>query len=363
MGRYCILRGKAAAAVMTVLFALAAALCLDPLTSVLAVVPLYYAAPVFLAFTFVYAGVLPGAVCLILASAGMSMLLGNALYGVIYYLPPLIVFLVMTAWRRPPHPWPAVALALAVALGQIIPYAMVQARFGGKAFQAFADAAARGIRGSELGDTLLYELNRRGLLELTIAAENAVTVRDGLYVLSDAARDNLLSNLILMLEATLEAMVPAMLVGFSLYMGALISAFPLGWGRRLNPRLEEERPLPEALMTPFRNWFIPRGHGWRFALMGAAGYLLINFGAPAVNMLGNILLQVFTAVFTIQGLAMLNYRQLAKGRPVWWRVLLPLILIWLLGAYLWLFGLADQVTDIRSLRGPKDRPENDQEEV
>ena len=78
MGKFYLLRGKAAAGVLTGLFGLTAALCFDPILMPMAVVPLYFAAPVFLAFAAVYAGLLPGAACLLLACLGWWRMLGPA---------------------------------------------------------------------------------------------------------------------------------------------------------------------------------------------------------------------------------------------------------------------------------------------
>ena len=354
MGKLYLLRTKAAAAVLTGVFALAAALCLDPLLASLAMMPLYLLAPVFLAFTAVYAGLLPGAVCLALCCFGWWAVFGPAGIGsaLLYYGPVLAVFFFLALRRPVKHPFPMVILSAAAAAVQLILYLILQSRFGGQAFRAFAYAVADGIRASEAGDSLLYILNMNGFLDLSISAENAVTMEDGLYVLSDAVRDNLLGNLRLYLESYLEVLVPALVVGNGICQGALLSAFPLGWGRRLNPRLQAEKPLPEPLMDPFRDWFLPRGHGWPIALMGVAGFICIQAGGDAVHNLGIILYQVFTAVFTIQALAVVNHHLCRKGRPTWWRVLLPALMMWFLSNFIWILGLLDQAADLRKLRGP-----------
>ncbi|MBQ7183480.1 MAG: hypothetical protein IJR97_05775 [Clostridia bacterium] len=364
MGKFYLLRGKAAAGVLTGLFGLTAALCFDPILMPMAVVPLYFAAPVFLAFAAVYAGLLPGAACLILACLGWWKMLGpaGAACALLYYVPVLTVFFFLTVKRPSGRLLPAAALSSAAALSQLILYLIVQSHFGGQAFQAFADAVADGIRGSEAGDSLLYLLNMSGLLDLSITVENAVTNVDGRYVLSEAVRENLLGSLRLYLETYLRVLVPSLVVGNGIYQGALISAFPLGWGRRLSPRLQAEKPLPESIMPPFRDWFLPRGHGVPFALMGAAGFICLRIGNPALEELGVILFQVFTTVYTIQALAVVNHRQWLKERHTWWRVLLPVLLLWFLSNLIWILGLIDQAVDFRKLRGPADTAVNSDKE-
>ncbi len=115
-------------------------------------------------------------------------------------------------------------------------------------------------------------------------------------------------------------------------------------------------------MDPFQRWFIPRSRGWQAAVLGVAGFFLSRASAPALYTLGNIFFQVFSALFTIQALALINYRQCLKGRRTWWRVLLPFILLWFFAGYIWIVGLADQAMDFRSLRGPRVRPGDDREE-
>ena len=364
MGRFYMVRGKIAAAVMTGLFALTAVGCLNPLSASMSLVMLYYLAPVFLPFTLCQAGILPGAVCLALSCAGWGMALGQAgmTVALIYYLPSLAAFVLLSLRFRQPHPRPALILAVTVALSQTVLYLMLQSALDGKAFQIIADTAAETIRESDWGDTLLYLLNDSGVLPLTVNAENAVTIQDGLYVLSDTVRDNLLSSLVLLIENALEIIIPALLVGNSIYLGALISAFPLGWAKRLNPALEKEMPLPDKLMDEFRHWYIPRKWGWQMALLGLLGFILMQMEAPALYTLGNIFFQVFSGVFTIQALALINSRQWDKGRHTWWRVLLPVILMWFLSSYIWIVGLVDQAADFRSLRGPRKGPGDREEE-
>ena len=115
-------------------------------------------------------------------------------------------------------------------------------------------------------------------------------------------------------------------------------------------------------MPPLRDWHIPRPWGLRIGILGA-GYFLSLSANGALNLLGKMFFSLFSAVYSIQGIATLNFIQHKKGTRRGWRVALPIILSMLMPNALMFLGLIDQVMNIRMLRPMPEMPEGfDQDE-
>ena len=109
-------------------------------------------------------------------------------------------------------------------------------------------------------------------------------------------------------------------------------------------------------MPPLSMWFVPRGYGWQLGLMLVAGYVLGGSAASGAAIAGRILYAAANAVFTIQGLAVINFMQKARGVKLARRVIVPALL--LLFSILPFLGIFDQVANIRGLRKPKEPKED-----
>lgn len=336
---------------------------------------------------------LPTAACLSAAVSGlMPMALGNAaglfamyrLFGnqglvlaSVYLLPILALFLLAVSLRIPfRQACPAmIGVHAAVLAGCFL---LVQSWTGGRLYEAAGEQAAALMSRWDLGDTMLYQLYSMGMIDLPESLEGSALMPVlGGYVLSAAARQDLLLSLSTMITRTLSLLVPNVIVTQSILGGVACLLLPLRFGyiaaeKRAYlaaPRKEagegevgsEAAPaappvdFPTLDMPRFETWHLPRGMGWQVGLLLLAGYLLRSSAHPTAAIAGTVLYSAGHAIFSIQGAALVNFMQKSKGTRRGWRVIVPILL--LLFSLLVFIGIFDQISNIRRLRKPREPKE------
>ncbi len=361
-------RTRASAVVMILIFSLCMLLCMTPFM-VYGIMFLYFAAPCLMCLAWLLSGRAAADVCAVLSVAGFYLSGGTwaGLAGAVYLLPAHAAFRILTV-KKASALKTGIVMAAVMMLSQMALYIAVQALNGGKAY----DAAARAVtdwfeRDRELGDLMLIYLNSLDILPLSSSFEGQGMVSSG--VLTDAARENLLGTLHLTVVNALTAAVPAMTVEMSIYQGALAVLVPRrGAESYLRSRARRGDgedvlcPLPGEDTPQLRLWHLPRGWGWRIGILGA-GYALMYVPNDTAALLGQLLFYVFFAVYSIQGIALLNHIQCKRGGRRIWRIVVPLLILFIFQEALLLMGCADQVLDPRKLREDKDDQETDRWEV
>ena len=340
---------------------------------------------------------LPTAACLSAAVSGlMPMALGAAaglfamyrlfgnqglLLSSVYLLPILALFLLAVSLRIPFRQVCPVMIGVhAAALAGC--FLLVQSWTGGRLYEAAGEQAAALMSRWELGDTMLYQLYSMGMIDLPESLEGAALMPVlGGYVLSAAARQDLLLSLSTMITRTLSLLVPNVIVTQSILGGVACLLLPLrfgyiaaekraylaapreeaGEGRREGEDEGEAAPaappvdFPTLDMPRFETWHLPRGMGWQVGLLLLAGYLLRSSAHPTAAIAGTVLYSAGHAVFSIQGAALVNFMQKSKGTRRGWRVIVPILL--LLFSLLVFIGIFDQISNIRRLRKPREPKE------
>ena len=99
--------------------------------------------------------------------------------------------------------------------------------------------------------------------------------------------------------------------------------------------------FPDLQMPRFETWHLPRGIGWQVGAALVAGYFLRTAAR---------------SLFIIQGAALVNFMQKARGTKRTWRVIVPILLM--LFSVLVFLGIFDQISNIRGLRKPRDTKED-----
>lgn len=334
----------------------------SPLTSVYLVMAVLYLLPTALCLSGLVGGFAP---MMAGAAAGLYALyrgigsLGLTL-GAVYVLPIVAAFVVVIVRRIPFFQGCAVMMGVHVAALAAV-YLLLQQRFGTDLYVVAGDAVSKALSEWELGDIMLAQLCRMGLIALPKEmAENGILQAVDGYSLSVAARNDLLLSVRSLVQAALASLVPATIASQSVLGGVACLLLPLRFGFIAQERRdfkadpagesEEKQPVnfPDLGMPPLSQWFIPRGMGWKVGVGLMGGYLLQSSFAPVPAIAGVILYSVASAVFAIQGAALINFMQKTKGVRRWWRVALPVVLE-LLGA-LSMIGIFDQVINIRRLR-------------
>ena len=337
---------------------------------------LIYLAPVLLCTAGLCAGALPMALGLTAALVSMHMLAGEKglIAGAVYLL-PLVGAFVWIILRRIPF-WKGCAVMIGVHVACFAAlYALLQGWTEASLYQAAGKAAEDALRQWELGDYLLIELyDRIGVIQLTqeraqqLRDSMADSLRSGMFSIPEEVRKDMLLSVNALVSSQLESMVPGLIAGQSVLGGVGCLLLPLRFGylaeeKRQFLRQDEEADetakrtmnFPDLGMPPLRTWFIPRGMGWQVGVALAGGYLLQYSGTPALAVAGMILYSAASAVFSLQGLALLNYIQHMRNRKRTWRIIVPLLLM--MTRLLMILGVFDQLVNLRGLRKPREPKE------
>lgn len=348
-------------------------LSLSPLTGVYAVLFVLYLLPVALCTVGMVCGALP---MLISAAAGlvsMHMLLGSSavMLAAVYVLPIVAAFaaavsLNLSFKRSAPLMIGVHIAALAAA------YLLLQKLAGGDLYTAAGDAAASLLGHWELGDTMLYQLFAMGMITLPQEMQETMLVsKEEILVLSDAARTDMLLSVRMLVSAMLAGFIPSLIAGQSLLGGVGCLYLPIRFGYIAAEKraFRNEKPdsytvredgkkilnFPTLGMPPLSLWFIPRGIGLQVGVAMVAGYLMQSSVSAALAVGGVILYTAASTVYMIQGMALINFMQKAKGVKRIWRIIVPGVLLGL--SVLPYVGLFDQITNIRGLRKPREPKE------
>lgn len=301
-------------------------------------------------------GVLAGVV-----SMYLSMGLQGGLVAAVY-LAAVAAGFVWVIVRRVPF-WKGCAVMIGVHVAALAGcYLMVQQFTGGQMYTAAGDWLVNLINSDESGNQILYSLYQSGVITLPSQMQETALLPIGEgYILHPAARADLLLSVSGLVYNQLAAMVPSFLITQSILGGVLCLLLPLRFGiiaarrrafRQQVGAEEDEIRLnfPDLAMPPLSLWHIPRGMGWKVGVALIVGSVLQYGGTPAMSMAGIILYAGAQALFALQGAAVLNFMQKAKGTGRHWRVIVPVLLYAL--SILHIVGIFDQITNARGLRKP-----------
>ena len=342
------------------------ALALTPLTGVYAALLTLLALPTACCLTAMTAGLAPTLVGAAAGIAAMYQVGGGMGAGLaaIYLLPLLGAFMVLVARRVPFWKSCGVMIGLHVVTLTAV-YLILQNSTGGSLYSAAGDGVAAFLDSWELGDTMLYQAYTMGLLTLpdSLAGSMLVQVTGG-YALAAAARADLLLSARAFIESMLASAVPSLLVSQSILGGVCSLLLPLRFGFIAHERraFKAEQPVgdfPDLGMPPFQTWHLPRGIGWQVGAALLLGRVLSGLTnvSPSITLAGSLLYAGASALFIIQGAALVNFMQKAKGAKRFWRVAVPVFLMAL--SLLKFIGIMDQLVNIRGLRKPRQTKEDE----
>ena len=329
-------------------------------------------------------GIVPAGICLGFSVGGMYVLFGTpAAYITLGYLLPTFLLFLILHWKKVKDLYAAPALILCQLLSQVAVFLLLNNQVGGELFFKAGEGVARLLSDNEMGDMLMISMANYGLLPLSSdLAKDAVTVTEsGAYLLNAAAKSELLLSVRALVSNLLSALLPGMLISHSVETGLLCWLWPRHREERNQMPQEEkqqekfrrrsgkvfdlpedpkelESTLKEKRIPHLSLWHLPRPWGLRIGILGL-GYFLVSSDNTALAMLGQMFYCLFTTVFSIQGLATLNFVQQKKGSRYQWRVALPVVLTLAFPNTLTILGLMDQLTNMRMLR-PMRRPPDDE---
>ena len=371
------IRSKKGAALSVGLFALACALCLTP-AALWVVMFLYMLGCCALCTVSLKSGWLPALLCLGFSVGGMYLMMGSvAAWCTLAYLAPTWLLFLLFYTQKTRWPYAAGALILCQVICQAAMFLVLNRMAGGELFARAGELIAEAMAKSDMGDMLLISMANYGFIGMSgDLADGAVLLTELGYTLTDPARQELLLSLRSLINSLLTALLPGMLISHSIETALLSHVWPRHRMERemlteeSETEAKDDKPAEDKTgdavfsfdsdkLPHISKWHLPRPWGLRFGILGA-GYFLSSARNPAIAMLGQMFYALFTTVFSIQGLATMNFVQHKKGTKYAWRVALPLILTLLLPNTLMFLGIIDQVTNMRRLRPMRRSPDDDE---
>lgn len=296
-------------------------------------------------------GILPSAAALLgIAWVSASVYGPNGWLILLYLLPPTLAFLVCLE-KEIPFFQAAGIVFLALAGGLVLTFLVLQQMVGGSLYTAASKAAIEGLNALKERDAFLFLLWRSGFLSFTgPAAEAAMAqAQNGVLSLDAATVEEFFKQITARVTQLLSSLLPGLLTTFSITNALLGTGFALKLAVRA-------QTAPSLGMPPFSQWHLPRSAG-RYMMALSLGYLLALFsGNPVLQTAGQMMYNVFFALYAIQGLAYINFILKRRGtkRPL--RLLAVTLMYAILSLASMLLGLMDQVADPRKLRGAPPRP-------
>ena len=305
------------------------------------------------------AGVFSGIASLYL-TAGVP----GAQVGAVYFL-PIIGMFVAVILRRIPF-WKSCAAMIGVHVMALAGcYLLLQKFTGGQLYTAAGDGMIALIPQGPYGDAVLYSFYEMGLITLPSALKDTLIKNaEGVLIMGEAARADLLLSLRTLINSLVVNFTPSFIVTQSIMGGVCCLLLPLRFGYIAAQRRDfiktgedkEPEAFPDLGMPPLSLWYIPRGWGWKAGLALIGGPLLQQSATLPLSLAGLILSAVGQAVFVLQGLAVINFVQKAKGTARHWRVIVPILLYAF--SILHILGIFDQITNARRLRKPPEPKED-----
>lgn len=276
----------------------------------------------------------------------------------IVYLAPLTAVLLLCLRQEVPFWKTAAALAAAYTLSVLALYVGITWLTKGQAYTIAIEQMMQGLDAIPGRDTLLYALIRSGAISLSGLPENTPvfdeTTRDIVFL--PGIISELYNQIRYRLDLLFRALPLTLVTSFGLLlstMGLYVSVYASGKriykGKAEDGTLafDERYPLPQ--MPPFSTWHISRKLSLYLIPLAAIYLITLGMGGT-MRLAGQMMFAVFTTIYSIQGLSVLNW-WLKK-----WNVSVPLRSIVLLmfflmfqGIAFWV-GLAEQLFDSRALR-------------
>lgn len=301
--------------------------------------------PVLLLFISAAGGILPALLALLLMVFGSRTVYGNGgILLAVYLLPVCAAFLVCLELKIPFFRTAAIVLA-AFIISMVIVFGILQRQSGGNLYNAVAQAALDGLDSMSGRDDLLYTLWRSGFISHGLEAGSQVitNAQNNSWAFKPEVVEEFYKQISTRVSLLMAGLLPGMLTSYAIS----VSVPGMGLAVKLAHRYGA---APDLSMPPFSLWFLPKAAGKKMMVL-AAGYIIAILSSNQVlQTAGQLMYNVFFALYSIQGLAFVNFSMKRRGTKPVLRLLLLLLLYLLLPPAAMLLGVFDQATDPRKLR-------------
>lgn len=330
---------------------------------------LLFVMPFLLQIILCVAGLAPASLALMLGAAAMQLAMGpqGMQAALLYLLPPIAAYLVCLQLRID-WQWSMLAIGLSVIAAALMLFFFARSIMGSDPFAALTKSAADAMEALPERDYFLDTFYRFGILALPehIAASPLVPKEGGGFTFSPEALAEFYKQIGLRLDLWFRALLPVLISSYSIWLGVTGPFVSTHYGRRHAQRLafrsgeevKQEDIFQGFRLPDFATWYLPRMQG--YALFACGGIYLLTRMAPGGTfaLAGRMLYQVFAALFSIQGLSLINHLQKRGNSRPFVRGLSMMGLLAVLPLAVMFAGIYDQISDPRKLRGTSDTQEH-----
>lgn len=291
-------------------------------------------------------GILPTMLALGAISLVSSLVYGPLGWWLLLCLAPMSLAFLYCLEREIPFFRTAGFVFLALVGGLVLSFVALQRLHGGDLYGAITRSAIAGLDSLPEKDSFLFVLWRGGFLSFSgEAAEKLIQqAQSGAITLDRQTVEEFYKQISARISLLLSTLLPGLLTTFSISTALLGSGLAIKLGCR-------QQTAPLLGMPPFSTWYLPREAG-KYMMVLALGYLLALFSESQVlQTAGQMMYNVFFALYAIQGLAYINFILKRRGTRRFLRALALALMYSLLSLASMLLGLMDQATDPRKLRG------------
>lgn len=323
--------------------------------------------PFIVQITLTTAGLLPavGTALIVCGALWRATSLGPALFALSYLL-PLVLLMAGCLYVKLPYQKTMLVLVLGYASLVLVLFMAARQQLGDDPFLRLSTMAVDAVRDMPDRDMILNTFYRYGLLSLPaeLAADPLVEAAQG-YTFAPQVLAEFYKQISTRVDLWLRSLLPTLLTSHSINWGVLGLFISLFYGNRQAHReayrATDDRKaadlMPHLGQPHFSQWYIPKQLGrLLFVFIGLWLVIRLSGGDAALSLGGQMMYNVSTALFGIQGLGFVNFMQKKRDTRPRTRGAILVLLYLLLPFGLLLLGIYDQVTNPRKLprEGSKD---------
>ncbi len=305
------------------------ALVLGFLSPYLAFVPVV---PVFVAFLYAYAGLVPAAACAAFTLGAFAISFGGTgmVMGLVAYVLPAALIVRGIRARMPFFRQIVLAVASLVA-GMVAALAIASFALGSDLLGGIANS----MRDAFDSMTKLYP----GFVDMLAARTYGIPGAPESFTselfqngfLSEAQRAGYIDAILADMQTALALTLPGYLLSMSALAGVLAVAWP-GYVKRAEPE------TTEISYVPLARWYTPYGLSLGMLVTLGAAYLLFRQGVKGGDTLYMTIRAILGLVFMIQAAASIERRMQVFGARTWLRVLVILLVELLFADFAFYYG-------------------------
>lgn len=156
------------------------------------------------------------------------------------------------------------------------------------------------------------------------------------------------SKFLTLVEATVRAQLPTLIIRWTLGGGVICCAWGAWWLNRSKPGLLGLPAVKGPKLPPLRLWALPPSTGWAMTLMMLVSSLTSAFSTTSLALAAAVVYQLSSMVFAIQGIATIDFFMVRKNARRWLRILVGIGTYLILPMALTILGMLEQLFHVRA---------------